>query len=216
MNHGVTLIWMAILLSVSATVKADLCETSYDVVISRTSEELHIPKSEIVASKSFSEQKTAGDDFAVLKIVLALEESLGIRISDEQLGEKIGSSGATELTVKALQEIAAEVCERSTIPGTAKSERCKTTDEVVISRISERLHIPKSEVAVSKPFSEQNPAGDDLAVLEILMAVEESLDIHIPDEELGDKIEQPSLMDLTIMDLHDLAVEVCENHKING
>ena len=108
--------WLTILLALSSTALSDTCKNSDEVVINKSSEILGTPKNKLVVSKTFSQQNPAGDALDIIEIIMAIEDSLHIEINDKELDEKTGSSDVTELpnklTIKLLQETAAEACKK--------------------------------------------------------------------------------------------------------
>jgi acyl carrier protein len=116
MKQRINFIWLTILLTIPVTVNADICKSSYDVVINKSSKILRIPKNEIVVTKSFSEQIPPGDALDIVEIIMEIEDSLNIEINDKKLDEKIGSKDIKDLpkklTIKVLQETAEEACKK--------------------------------------------------------------------------------------------------------
>jgi acyl carrier protein len=96
---------------------------------------------------------------------------------------------------------------------TAIARDCASSDDVVVNRVSEILNISITQLVLEKKFSEQNPAGDALDIVEIIMAIEDSLNIEINDRELDTRIGSKSITDLphklTIKTLQQFTNDTC-------
>ena len=114
MNRSAEFLSLLVLVSYAGISSANSCDNADQIVLREVSKILAIQEADLKISQPFSKQAVVGDALDVVESIMAVEDVLNIKIDDQKLDARIGSSGVNDLaetlTIKVLQDVAIEAC----------------------------------------------------------------------------------------------------------